>query len=311
MFENNSRSPQQPAQQTVREQPTPQAPPRLSPANSHSVQQDASHLNAPPPDLNPRDSATDLCCGVGHTVKGVVAKYASALGMNGTAQTDRQERTHVSDERSPLLSGAAQTDRQGRTQAADERAALARKAISDQIGKVYPEADIANLHTHGTGEPCFSSAGRLLEEVMVNVYRMNPAQELSEVQVVDKEKGQVKDNVLPKGPSFANFRVTSNKYDSKFNHAFNVLFDEGKASVIQSYVDQKDVPTTIEMTSDDFATRLGQLTKKGEAASAYRALFGVNDKNVPVPADFVADEVGMTSLGKVPGHHDGVTHAEH
>jgi len=99
MFEQNSRSSRQPAQPPVHQQPTPQVPPRHTPANPRSVQQDASHLNAPSPDLNPRDPAADPCCGMGHAVKTVATKFASALGMNSAAQSDRQEHSQAAEDR--------------------------------------------------------------------------------------------------------------------------------------------------------------------------------------------------------------------
>lgn len=88
MFERNPGPSRQPTQQ----QPTSETAPLLAPANSRSVQQAASPLNAPPPDLDPRDPATDPCCGVGHAAQVVATKFASALGIGEAAQAERQVR---------------------------------------------------------------------------------------------------------------------------------------------------------------------------------------------------------------------------
>lgn len=101
MFERNPGQSRQPTQQPAQQQPTPQASPQLTPTHQRSVQQGASPLNAPSPDLNPRDPGTDPCCGVGHAVKAVTTKFASALGLGGAAQTDRQGRTQAEEERAP------------------------------------------------------------------------------------------------------------------------------------------------------------------------------------------------------------------
>lgn len=169
-------------------------------------------------------------------------------------------------------------------------------AVLKEIQGVYPNVGNldADTRTGGSGNVCFSTAGELLEGVMKNVFRMTPNQQyeasISEVQFDPA-------NLPKRGPSFANFRVTSDTFNRDFNHSFNVFFDEGNASVIQSYVDKPEAPTVVKMTSAAFATRLGDLKTPGRAAKAYGELFGVN-----VPDGFTADAVGMTSLGEIPAH---------
>jgi hypothetical protein len=98
MFERSPESSRQPAQQPAQKKSTPQAAPHHTPANPRTLQQAVSPLNAPRPNLNPGDPATDPCCRGGDAVQAVTTKFASALGTRGAAQSDRRP-TQAAQER--------------------------------------------------------------------------------------------------------------------------------------------------------------------------------------------------------------------
>ncbi len=100
MFERSPGPSRQPALQPAQQQTAPQVTPHVTPAQRQAMQA-ASPLNTRPPDLGPRDPATDPCCGVGHVVRTVATKFTSALGMGGAARSDRQGRTQAGEERAP------------------------------------------------------------------------------------------------------------------------------------------------------------------------------------------------------------------